>query len=458
MKKTFALMAFATALTASASVSQVVKNPTPAEKMDVAPQILEYSAVENESGMRKAPAQPIFNNYYGLTYVGMTSQDNNVTYSAIELKKESDTKVIIYGLFCPVSEAAVEATYNASNQTLTIKPQVVIPAAEWVEISGKNEDLRLYCHQLEVDENDKITNDIEVNSITFTYAPNGVKLSDGSVVYEGGWVPENSLQELVFNVPSNLSGTSGWLGSWKYNLAIFPLEDTYPLAPAFTFNESEWTSIGNAKFSDGWLAALLDDQTPYDVPAYVNKANSNLYVLRNPYGAQSPYAQYNESLDVEGYIVLDVTNPDCVLVRANVISGFSNSSISMPACPACTSTEGLYYYVEGWDYEDIIDNAETFGDELATMSKDGVVTIPECRFTNVTNFSEPNYFIDSERNPYMMNSKITLPSAGVEGVISDSENVAKRYFNLQGVEIANPEAGQVVIVKEGNKASKTIVR
>lgn len=58
----------------------------------------------------------------------------------------------------------------------------------------------------------------------------------------------------------------------------------------------------------------------------------------------------------------------------------------------------------------------------------------------------------------MMNSKITLPSAGVEGVISDSENVAKRYFNLQGVEIANPEAGQVVIVKEGNKASKTIVR
>ncbi|MDE5644113.1 MAG: hypothetical protein K2I45_00525, partial [Muribaculaceae bacterium] len=46
--------------------------------------------------------------------------------------------------------------------------------------------------------------------------------------------------------------------------------------------------------------------------------------------------------------------------------------------------------------------------------------------------------------------------AGVDGIINDADAAAKRYFNLQGVEIANPEAGQVVIVKEGNKATKAI--
>lgn len=385
----------------------------------------------------KAPAQPILNNYYGLTYVGRTNQDNTQQYSVIEFKKESDTKVLIYGLFCPVSDASVEATYNASAQTLTIKPQVVIPAAEWAEISGKNEDLRLYCRQFDVKDTE-ITNERDINSITFTYAPNGVQFSDGSYDYVGGWVPESPYQQLTFNVESNLSGTSGWLGGWKYGVNFLALEDLYPLAPAFTFNENEWTNVGNAKFSDGWFSALVETPTAYNVPAYVNKANSNLYVLKNPYGAQTPYAQINESANTEGYIVLDVTNPDCVLVRANVVSGFSNSQVGMNACPSCTSTEGIYYYVEEWEYEDIIDNAESFGDDLPTMSKDGVVTIPQCRFQTITNFSEPDYWVNADKEPYDMIAQIELPSAGVEGVINDTENVAKRYFNLQGVEIANP--------------------
>ena len=45
---------------------------------------------------------------------------------------------------------------------------------------------------------------------------------------------------------------------------------------------------------------------------------------------------------------------------------------------------------------------------------------------------------------------------GVEGI--DAENGNARYFNLQGVEIANPEKGAILIKVEGGKASKVIVR
>lgn len=45
---------------------------------------------------------------------------------------------------------------------------------------------------------------------------------------------------------------------------------------------------------------------------------------------------------------------------------------------------------------------------------------------------------------------------GVEDIITDNAAAEKRYFNLQGVEIANPEKGEIVIVKEGNKVSKVI--
>lgn len=39
-----------------------------------------------------------------------------------------------------------------------------------------------------------------------------------------------------------------------------------------------------------------------------------------------------------------------------------------------------------------------------------------------------------------------------------AESNPVRYFNLQGVEIANPEKGQVVIMRQGNKSQKIVVR
>lgn len=453
-------MAIATSITASAAVSTVEKKAVVAEKMNTAVQVLDYSRVENNNGMLKAPAKPDLNNYYGFTYYGRTKEDSQTlqTY-AIQLKQVSETKVLIYGLFCPVIDFPVEATYDASQMTLTIKPQVVVPADVWGELSGNNESINLYCRELVVADN-QITGEKELPSITFQYGPEGFEMQDGSIKYVGAWVPESSLQELVFNVESNLGGNNGFLGGWKYG-NIFPaLEDLYPAAPAFTFDPSEWTNVGNSKFTDGWFYVFSESEVPaYDVVTYENKANKNLYLLENPYGANSPYASINGSPNDKGYIMLNVENPECVLVRPNIPSGMDSYKLTgIKSTLTCTSDEGVRFYIDEYTYEDIIDEAQSFEVPLPTMSKDRVVTLPNCGFQYITNLIETDKWVNNEKEPLPMVTTIVLPSAGVEGVINDAENVAKRYFNLQGVEIANPEAGQIVIVKEGNKATKTIVR
>lgn len=51
--------------------------------------------------------------------------------------------------------------------------------------------------------------------------------------------------------------------------------------------------------------------------------------------------------------------------------------------------------------------------------------------------------------------------AGIENVKADAEfdvNAPVEYFNLQGIRVANPEAGQILIKRQGSKASKVVIR
>lgn len=50
-----------------------------------------------------------------------------------------------------------------------------------------------------------------------------------------------------------------------------------------------------------------------------------------------------------------------------------------------------------------------------------------------------------------------IPQVGIDDIAVD-QNAPIEYFNLQGVRIANPEKGQLVITRQGSKTSKTIVR
>lgn len=66
---------------------------------------------------------------------------------------------------------------------------------------------------------------------------------------------------------------------------------------------------------------------------------------------------------------------------------------------------------------------------------------------SVTNGGETlNFYVTYSRQPNSVNA------------VEFDENAPKEYFNLQGVRIAEPEAGNLYIVKQGNKVAKQIVR
>lgn len=50
--------------------------------------------------------------------------------------------------------------------------------------------------------------------------------------------------------------------------------------------------------------------------------------------------------------------------------------------------------------------------------------------------------------------------AGVENIAADVEdlNAPVEYYNLQGIRVAQPEAGQLLIQRQGNKATKVVIR
>jgi hypothetical protein len=53
-------------------------------------------------------------------------------------------------------------------------------------------------------------------------------------------------------------------------------------------------------------------------------------------------------------------------------------------------------------------------------------------------------------------------AAGVNSVNADEAvsnlNAPVEYFNLQGQRVANPEAGQLLIKRQGSKATKVVIR
>lgn len=53
--------------------------------------------------------------------------------------------------------------------------------------------------------------------------------------------------------------------------------------------------------------------------------------------------------------------------------------------------------------------------------------------------------------------KIETASSGIEGITAD-ENTPVEYYNLQGIRVANPAQGSVVIRRQGSHVSKVIVR
>lgn len=451
MKKMYLAMALSATVCASAfafnekSVEMVTRESNVFE-------IPTYTAVENTNGVMKAKSAVEADGLYLFQWVGRTSSDNSDIQETSVQIDINGSEATIYGLFYNLP---VKAAFDASNGTLRVSKQKIADAGEFVQ------DEEVWCYPMKFDVVDNmISNETEVNYIEFTYYPEGVEMNNGSISYVGGWLAESDYHQFVFNTPSYFGSSSGFKGGWKYMLRFPSIEQIYPGA-SFEYDESEWYEVGNATLDEGWLRALTGDSLePYQVPVLKNRNVPTDLLLVNPYGKNTPYGEINDNANGQGFIYLDVANPDCVILRPNVDNGFvSYEYIGYKCLMTSTSVEGMQVYYEGLDIEDILAEAEMYDDEVARFTDDNTVYVPYCRFQFAFDLQNADQWMNSStKEPIEMYTTITLPEAatGVNTIISDVENAPKRFFNLQGVEIANPAEGELVIVKQGNKASKVI--
>ena len=108
---------------------------------------------------------------------------------------------------------------------------------------------------------------------------------------------------------------------------------------------------------------------------------------------------------------------------------------------------------------------ETFPESVITLGTDNVISIPAAAMVYMfpdTDDEELQGRIvfapdGGKTTTIKLPASYVRPSA-VNGIEIDNSNAPVRYFNLQGVEVANPAAGELVIKVQGSKASKLIMK
>ena len=233
-------------------------------------------------------------------------------------------------------------------------------------------------------------------------------------------------------------------------------------------DSADWYNLGNAQIMDGWVVpcfGLDQSEWVFEAPLQQNKKNANLFRVVDPYHNEI-FEGLNESTKA-GYIVFDVTDPDHVLFEKSE-AGWALSEVGVSKF-YCYNNLGMYVQYFGVDAATIVD---VIGDDIPyTTFKDGVVFLgaidhPEYGVVYDANFGyqgDPTggYTWTSGSGEVDMTASITFPEdwAGVKNIATDNvANGAVEFFNLQGVRVANPQAGQLVIKRQGGEVSKMIVR
>ena len=238
-------------------------------------------------------------------------------------------------------------------------------------------------------------------------------------------------------------------------------EETHPLDP-----EENWEDYTTGVFIDPWIvtAYRTADQYmvnpaayPFEVKVQKSADRPNVYRIQDPYITPgNAVATLNEGNEFQmrcssGAIVFDVTDPDYVLVLAHYFSG---AMLDKPYF--CMNTEGWYADVDmGKDY---------------VVEEMGLISVPSSLDATRTrvNFNNCILGMDPTCEEAMtwtgvaeyMNGSLTLakPLADESGIHAiEATDLPVEYYNLQGVRLANPQPG-IVIVRQGQKSYKTVIR
>lgn len=282
------------------------------------------------------------------------------------------------------------------------------------------------------------TNDLDVQTITARY--------------------DKSSDSILFGADNGISWaayTSQFATSPAGYFGIYDLEGAIKVSGGNDEDDdANWEDLGNATFIDGWVLPLFgldQNEWAFEVPLQRNTENTNLYRLVDPYHTPI-FAEVNSST-TKGYILIDVTDPDHVVI-GGADAGFAYPSAGITKF-YCYNMLGMYVAATGYDADLIV---SLIGDGIGyTTFKDGVITLgsyedPEYGLTYDANFgyqADPigGYsWQDNSGTPADMSAKIIFPVIASEGVEGEGTMITQLDMNmgmLEEPELLDPETYQV---------------
>ncbi len=441
------LSAMAAPQSASVSQTQVLKSAT-----------VEMTAVEAPATMTKADGKAITSLSELVGFGKIVGEDvsgiGNTLNFFLTVKEKNTTTLTLEDFIFSNNDCDVKVDIAAG--TVTFKNQT--PLGQ-VNTSEGYKATYLYTREYQGQEDNKPVTK-PVNEIVATLdADNNIVFPAGTAVMVGYPTTDNKM-------------------SYFACVVIEKIEKCSLNTPA---SLDGYQNVGTAKFNDGWFNSLMVSEgqsaiNNKDVVVMRNPAKPNELVICNPYGDPQWVEQFGRYGDGVGYLIVDYSYEDCVIVVPLVESGMASAYKDGTKCYYYLNNQEGINVFNGYSQEDqIIDNEIV----MAPMSnvKGNTMTIENLYFGQKTvdnpegDKDEPlgTYWWsngkDSEGNIIWRDripAVIELPEGwrqggGVEGVYVDgTEDV--RYYNLQGVEIAAPVKGQLTIKKEGNKAVKFFAR
>lgn len=230
----------------------------------------------------------------------------------------------------------------------------------------------------------------------------------------------------------------------------------------FVYNASEWEDAGNATISKcGFLDGTWNGTIPaFTCPVKVKKGQPSQAILVNPFKNSPDVSAVEFFTFDEGYIYLDLSDPDFAIVRPITYSGL-DTGVDLYGKLYFSNQGGVFTAIEGMDMESAKLMFDTMGYEYPSIDDNNVLTLPNVMLSSTGDIALYSTWSDGQGGAADMTSIIELPAkvqASVKGIEVDEVdvNAPTRYFNLQGVEISAPAKGEVVIVKKGGKAVKTV--
>lgn len=203
----------------------------------------------------------------------------------------------------------------------------------------------------------------------------------------------------------------------------------------------EWKSLGNVDYTEDIMTVYGLEVETYSVELQESQTTPGMFRLVNPYATSGwSFSSNNlhDNSNCNHYLYIDATNPDAVEIPI--------SYVGLEIQP--TAHEMVV------SYNNVASAPDT---SKSGKMADGEITFPANAILETTLGDSSVYLA----NPNGM-FRVALPEgylpSGVANVATDNASAPVEYFNLQGVRVTAPAAGELVIKRQGGNVSKTIMR